>query len=120
MPKAIVNPRRFSHRKDFRKIRKALINKEKTSNHNGLLVFAVLVEQGRLRMNTPLKLRFRLQMLFLYTQFKDLHIFFAERGLELIHQCLCYRCFLHILRRVRLLVFLSAVGVSIGLLKFLQ
>lgn len=98
----------------------ALINKEKTSNHNGLLVFAVLVEQGRLRMNTPLKLRFRLQMLFLYTQFKDLHILFAERGLELIHQCLCYRCFLHILRRVRLLVFLSAVGVGIGLLKFLQ
>ena len=43
MPKAIVNPQRFSHRKDFRKIRKALINKEKTSNHNGLLVFAVLV-----------------------------------------------------------------------------
>ena len=37
-----------------------------------------------------------------------------------IHQCLCYRCFLHILRRVRLLVFLSAVGVGIGLLKFLQ
>ena len=42
MPKAIVNPQRFSHRKDFRKIRKALINKEKTSNHNGLLVFSVL------------------------------------------------------------------------------
>jgi hypothetical protein len=46
MPKAIVNPRRFSHCKAFRKIRKALINKEKTSNHNGLLAFAVLVELG--------------------------------------------------------------------------
>lgn len=61
-----------------------------------------------------------LQRVAAHTQFKDLHILFAERGLELIHQRLCYRCFLHILRRVRLLVFLSAVGVGIGLLKFLQ
>ena len=68
-----------------------MINKEKTSNHNGLLVFSLLVEQGCPRMNTPPKLRFRLQMLFLYTQFKDLHILFAECGLELIHQRLCYR-----------------------------
>lgn len=29
MRKIIVNPRRFSHRKDFRKRREALINKEK-------------------------------------------------------------------------------------------
>ena len=61
-----------------------------------------------------------LQRVAAHTQFKDLHILFAERGLELIHQRLRYRCFLHILRRVRLLVFLSAVGVGIGLLKFLQ
>ena len=61
-----------------------------------------------------------LQRVAAHTQFKDLHILFAKRGLELIHQRLCYHCFLHILRRVRLLVFLSAVGVGIGLLKFLQ
>ena len=61
-----------------------------------------------------------LQRVAAHTQFKDLHILFAERSFELIHQCLRYHCFLHILRRVRLLVFLSAVGVGIGLLKFLQ
>lgn len=61
-----------------------------------------------------------LQRVAAHTQFKDLHILFAERGLELIHQRLRYHCFLHILRRVRLHVFLSAVGVGIGLLKFLQ
>nr|DAG13093.1 MAG TPA: hypothetical protein [Caudoviricetes sp.] len=32
MRKIIVNPRRFSRRKDFRKHRKALINKEKHRN----------------------------------------------------------------------------------------
>ena len=46
MRKIIVNPRRFSQHKDFRNVRKALINKEKTSNHNGLLVFYILVEMG--------------------------------------------------------------------------
>ncbi len=38
-----------------------------------------------------------LQRVAAHTQFKDLHILFAERSFELIHQCLCYRCFLHIL-----------------------
>ena len=56
-----------------------------------------------------------LQRIAIHAHFKNLLIFFAECGLELIHQRLCYRCFLHILLRVRLLVFLSAVGVGICL-----
>ena len=61
-----------------------------------------------------------LQRVSAHSQLQVLHILFAESGFELIHQRLRYRRFLHIHRKVRLFVFLSAMGVGIGLLKFLQ
>ena len=50
MRKIIVNPRRFSHRKDFRKRRE----QRKTSNLNGLLVF--LIWSGIRESNPPILL----------------------------------------------------------------